>query len=128
MVEADIAMYEAKDAGKDRAGVYRREQRPPRPPDVARVLARAAARGDREDGFALVAQPIVGDLRRRAPSASSCCCACAATTATSSRPAAFLHVAERFDLIQDIDRWVFEQAARLLARHADAPAATSAST
>ena len=59
-------------------------------------------------------------LRRRTSTASSCCCACAATTAELVPPAAFLHVAERFDLIQDIDRWVFEQAARLLGVHAEA--------
>ena len=35
-------------------------------------------------------------------------------------PGTFLYVAERFDLIQNIDRWVFEQAARLLSVHADA--------
>ncbi len=118
MVEADVAMYEAKDAGKDRAGVYRREQRPRerlsvRESWLARLRAALA-----QDGFALVAQPIVGicaeDVER-----FELLIRLRGDDGDLIPPAAFLHVAERFDLVQDIDRWVFEQAARLLARHAE---------
>ena len=86
MVEADVAMYEAKDAGKDRAGVYRREQRSRERLGDARVVARAAARGDRRGGLRARRAADRRDLRAETSSASSSCCACAATTATSSRP------------------------------------------
>ena len=119
LVQADIAMYDAKDTGKDRVCAFRREQHPAvRGTTPQSWLARLRA-AIAEDRFVLMAQPIVG--------------ICAAESERYElllrlrgddgelvAPAAFLHVAERFDLIQDIDRWVFEQAALLLGTHAAA--------
>ena len=119
LVQADIAMYDAKDAGKDRVAVFRRDSevggRMATPQSWLTRLRSALA----EDRFTLVAQPIAGIcapdgdrfellLRLRDDDGEL------------FAPSVFLHVAERFDLIQDIDRWVFEQAAILLATHAAA--------
>ncbi len=119
VVEADIAMYEAKELGKNRAAVYRREQHlPDRMATQASWLTRLRTAVD-ERRFELMAQPIAGIcatggdrwellLRLRGDDGELI------------PPAAFLPVAERFDLIQDIDRWVFEEAARMVSGHAAA--------
>ncbi|MEY2442880.1 MAG: hypothetical protein QOJ46_2306 [bacterium] len=119
VVEADIAMYEAKELGKDRAGVYRADQRP-RDRMTTQTSWLTRLRTAVDDGrFELMAQPIVGIcadggdrwellLRLRGDDGELI------------PPAAFLPVAERFDLMQDIDRWVFEQAARMVCSHAAA--------
>ena len=109
LVEADIAMYPAKDAGKDRVVVYdrtsrHREHLARRADWVGRL--RAAIR---TEDFVLHAQPIVAldggdatadhhevllrlrDGERLVP------------------PASFLAHAEREGLVADIDRWVLRQ-------------------
>ena len=115
LVEADVAMYEAKAVGKDRACVHQRkrsERIRVREPWLDR-LRHAAVEGR----FELLAQPIVAIcetgidryellLRLRGDDGELI------------SPGTFLYNAERFDLIQQIDRWVFTQAAELLARHA----------
>ena len=122
VVEADVAMYEAKDAGKDRVAVYRREDREPegrglRPGGHESWAARLRT-AIADDRLALMAQPIVGicatDIAR-----FELLLRLRGDDGELIPPAAFLDVAERFDLIQDLDRWVFEQAARLLAEHAE---------
>ena len=114
LVEADIAMYEAKDAGKDQVAVYRREQRVferPRLPESWLERLRAAIANDELE---LEAQPIVGicadDIDR-----FELLLRLRGDDGELVPPVAFLHVAERFDLIQQIDRLVFERAARLIA-------------
>jgi diguanylate cyclase (GGDEF)-like protein/PAS domain S-box-containing protein len=113
LVEADIAMYQAKEAGRDGYALYT--------PDADRGKGIAAGitwserirRALDENRFVFHGQPII-DL-------------------TSGRvsqlelllrmrdeddlvlPGAFLPVAERFGLIQDIDRWVVREAIRLIA-------------
>jgi diguanylate cyclase (GGDEF)-like protein/PAS domain S-box-containing protein len=119
MVEADIAMYEAKDAGKDRAGVYRREQRARDSLSIRESWLARLRTAIAEGGFELVAQPIVG-IRAEDVDRFELLLRLRGDDGELVPPAAFLHVAERFDLIQEIDRWVFEQAAQLLAQHADA--------
>jgi diguanylate cyclase (GGDEF)-like protein/PAS domain S-box-containing protein len=117
VVEADIAMYVAKGGGKDRVSVYhrdpRRSERLARPESWLGRLRTAIA----DDRFVLMAQPIVGicaaDIDR-----FELLLRLRGDEGELVPPATFLHVAERYDLVQDMDRWVFEQAARLLAKHA----------
>ncbi len=116
MVEADLAMYEAKESGKNCAAVYRRaEQTRQKLAHRMSWLERLQTATD-EGTFELMAQPIVAfctdevplyELLLRLPGDNG-----------ELVPAAtFLGVAERFDLIQQIDRWVFGEAARLLHVH-----------
>jgi diguanylate cyclase (GGDEF)-like protein/PAS domain S-box-containing protein len=113
LANADLAMYEAKDAGRDRAVAYRpatgatsRDGRVSWP-DIIRD-------GLDEDRFVLQAQPIMnlatGDtgqfellLRLRDPFGELI------------SPAAFLPAAERYDLIGAIDRWVVSRSIAMLA-------------
>ena len=111
LANADLAMYEAKEAGRDRAIAYRAAGRSTDGrvswPDVIRD-------GLDEDRFVLQAQPIMnlatGDtgqfellLRLRDPYGELI------------SPAAFLPAAERYDLIGAIDRWVVSRSMAMLA-------------
>jgi diguanylate cyclase (GGDEF)-like protein/PAS domain S-box-containing protein len=122
LVEADIAMYDAKEGGRNRSSLHERESTGPgrhvsRLSWLERIRTALA-----EDRFELYAQPIValaaddgaaipgfellvrmrGDDDELVP------------------PAAFLPIAERFDLVQAIDRWVVDHAVALLRREHDA--------
>ncbi len=112
LANADLAMYEAKDGGRDRAVAYRRVNRGSAHgrvswPDVIRD-------GLDEERFVLQAQPIMdlatGDtgqfellLRLRDP------------LGELISPAAFLPAAERYDLMGAIDRWVVKRSIAMLA-------------
>jgi diguanylate cyclase (GGDEF)-like protein len=114
LVEADIAMYDAKEAGRDRFATYdsaanRQGRMHARLTWVDRI--REAIEHDR---FVLHAQPILslGDdpvprlelLIRMLGEGDDLI-----------PPGTFLYIAERFDLIQAIDRWVIRRAIALLA-------------
>jgi diguanylate cyclase (GGDEF)-like protein/PAS domain S-box-containing protein len=114
LANADLAMYEAKDAGRDRAMAYR-----PAHDASSRLDGRVSwpdiiRDGLDEDRFVLQAQPIMnlatGDtgqfellLRLRDPFGELIA------------PAAFLPAAERYDLIGAIDRWVVSRSIAMLA-------------
>ena len=116
LVEAEVAMYDAKEAGRDRVAVFdwrgdRDERRQERLTWLDRVRAALA-----DDRFVLEAQPIqalggdgtpryelllrmIGDSGELVP------------------PGAFLPVAEQADLILEVDRYVVGKAIALLAEH-----------
>jgi diguanylate cyclase (GGDEF)-like protein/PAS domain S-box-containing protein len=114
VIEADIAMYDAKEAGRDRVNAF--------DPDAGRhprmqsrlTWAERIREATRDGAFELYAQPIISLqgvtseryellLRMRGPDGDLI------------PPATFLEIAEGFDLVQDIDRWVVREAIRLLA-------------
>ena len=114
---ADLAMYEAKEAGRNRVAMYGATA-------VPRTRVAAAGRGgaDPQGPRGGPPDPLLSAdprSRKRTRSAStSSCCGCAPTTAASPLvPSAFLYVAERFGLIQEIDGWVARQAIELIAEH-----------
>ena len=113
LVNADLAMYEAKEAGRDRRRLPRRRQGPPG--RLASRLSWTDVIRDAldEERLVLQAQPIMdlatGDihqyellLRMRDP------------LGELISPAAFLPVAERYDLIGAIDKWVVKRAIQML--------------
>jgi diguanylate cyclase (GGDEF)-like protein/PAS domain S-box-containing protein len=120
LASADLAMYEAKEAGRNRFALYI--------PDRGRrktVSARLAEpvqlrRALEEDRFTLYGQPIL-DLRDNEV------CQYELLLRLQDEeggepipPSAFLYIAERFGLIQALDGWVAGKAIELIAEHARA--------
>jgi diguanylate cyclase (GGDEF)-like protein/PAS domain S-box-containing protein len=116
----DLAMYEAKEAGRNRFAVHRtgshpHSSTPIRPNELDRV--RHALEAER---LQLYCQPIVNlagdnvrqyELLLRLETEPG---------AVPLPPSAFLHVAERFGLVQSIDTWVVKNAIALIAANANA--------
>jgi diguanylate cyclase (GGDEF)-like protein/PAS domain S-box-containing protein len=119
LVEADIAMYDAKEAGRDRYEVYdvaqsRQDRMHARLTWVDRI--RDALEHDR---FVLHGQPIrslTGDTVPR----MELLIRMMGAGDDLIPPGTFLYIGERFDLIQAIDRWVIRRAIELLAAHKQA--------
>jgi diguanylate cyclase (GGDEF)-like protein/PAS domain S-box-containing protein len=113
LVNADLAMYDAKDGGRDRVACHGGTQ--DKPSRLAARLSWTDVIRDAldEERLVLQAQPIldlatgeIGQyemlLRMRDP------------LGELISPAAFLPVAERYDLIGAIDKWVVREAIRML--------------
>ncbi len=114
LVCADLAMYHAKEAGRDRAHVY--------DPGRARRSAARLSRVEQirraldEDAFILHAQPI-HDLRAGTVTRYELLVRLRDEDGNPVLPASWLAIAEHFDLIQRVDRWVTRTAIQLLAGH-----------
>lgn len=113
LVEADIAMYDAKDAGRDRAAVYDVEQA--RESRMQGRLAwidriRDALAGGR---FVLYAQPILALNGDTVPHHELLLRMLGSRGEVIS-PGVFLYIAEQMGMIDQIDRWVLQQAVRCL--------------
>jgi diguanylate cyclase (GGDEF)-like protein/PAS domain S-box-containing protein len=114
LVEADIAMYDAKEAGRARAILYdatedRQERMLSRMTWADRIREALA-----NEAFELHAQPVMslsGDPIPR----SELLLRMLGEDGDVIPPASFLSIAERFDLIQEIDRWVVSRAIEILA-------------
>ena len=116
IVNADLAMYDAKEAGRDRLALYataehRHSRSKARLTWVDRIDAAL-----RDDGFLLEAQPI-RDLATGAVSQYELLIRMRGHDGDVIPPAAFLYVAERFGLVGGIDSWVARQAIDLIAEH-----------
>ena len=118
LIEADIAMYDAKEAGRDQACAYdaassRRQSL------EARMTWGEQIRGAlADDRFTLYAQPIVGLNGGESPR-YELLVRMVGRDGDIIPPSAFLPMAERFDLIQEIDRWVVGRAIDIVAESPD---------
>jgi diguanylate cyclase (GGDEF)-like protein/PAS domain S-box-containing protein len=116
LIDSDVAMYAAKESGKDRYTVAasaepsRRGTRVPWTDRVRRALA--------QDGFELHCQPIV-DLQTGAIAQWELLLRLPGDDDELILPAQFLYSAERSGAIVDIDQWVLREAMRLVAAHRD---------
>ena len=114
LVEADIAMYDAKEAGRARAVIYdetedRQERMLARMTWADRIRDALAT-----DGFVMHAQPVMS-LKGDTVPRSELLLRMLGENGDLIPPGSFLYIAERFDLIQEIDRWVVSQAVEILA-------------
>jgi diguanylate cyclase (GGDEF)-like protein/PAS domain S-box-containing protein len=110
LIDSDLAMYAAKEAGKDRHKVAadgtRQRTRITWIDRVRRALA--------QDGFELYCQPIV-ELRSGAIDQWELLLRLPGDDGELIQPAQFLYTAERSGAILGIDRWVLRQAIGLIA-------------
>ena len=114
LARADQAMYQAKDAGRDRLAEYSSAER--QEIEAGRTWSERVRDALENSRFTLHCQPIVDLqtdeasqyellLRMRDPESNEL-----------TMPGAFLSTAERFGLIQSIDRWVVSEAIALVER------------
>jgi diguanylate cyclase (GGDEF)-like protein/PAS domain S-box-containing protein len=120
LASADFAMYEAKEAGRNRFALYT--------PALGRRNAGSARlaeseqlrRALEEDRFALYGQPIL-DLRDNEICQYEVLLRLQDEEGGEPlQPSSFLYVAERFGLVQALDGWVTRKAIELIAEHARA--------
>jgi diguanylate cyclase (GGDEF)-like protein/PAS domain S-box-containing protein len=113
LVNADLAMYEAKEAGKDGHAVYRADAREQPLIKAQMAWLQRIESALEDDRFVLHAQPIV-DLARGEVVQHEALLRMVDEDGTLIPPGAFLEVAERFGVIRKIDAWVLRQAIRTM--------------
>jgi diguanylate cyclase (GGDEF)-like protein/PAS domain S-box-containing protein len=113
VVEADIAMYDAKAAGRDRYSVYNRAANRRKLLSERHSWLERMRSALENDGFVLHAQPIVG-FRTNGVDRYELLLRMLDERGDLIPPGAFLYNAERFDLMGEIDRWVLRKAITLL--------------
>jgi diguanylate cyclase (GGDEF)-like protein len=120
MVNADLAMYDAKELGRNRVSVFSPDSnREPRIRTRLSWMQKIDAAFE-NDGFALEAMPIV-DVQTGAIDQYELLLRMRDDSGGLIAPAVFLDVAERFDVIHRIDHWVTMQAVRFLAENPSFP-------
>jgi len=114
MVNADLAMYDAKEAGRDCWLPYRTDQHD-RPRIESRMKwAEQINHAIAHDGFELLAQPIVA-LSKNGPTQYELLLRMRDAHGDLIPPGSFLYVAERLGLMRQIDHWVVDRAITMLA-------------
>lgn len=119
LAAADLAMYEAKEAGRDQFAIYQP------PPDAPLRVSSRLAEAERiqraltNDQLELYCQPIL-DLANNEISQYELLLRLRTADGRLLPPSAFLYVAERFGTILAIDSWVVRQAVALIALQAKA--------
>lgn len=111
LVNADLAMYDAKEAGRDRAATFSSQERSASRMKARITWAERIREALEEDRFTLYAQPIV-ELRSGLVRQHELLLRMLDEQGEVIPPAAFIGIAERFDLMQEIDRWVVARAIR----------------
>lgn len=115
LVDADLAMYDAKEAGRDRVAMSsggHDEQ----PRMKARLEWIERIRSALDQGqFTLHSQPVV-EFHTGRISQCELLLRMVDESGDTIPPGAFLYIAERYDLIQELDEWVTIEAIALVAR------------
>jgi diguanylate cyclase (GGDEF)-like protein len=116
LVEADVAMYQAKDTGRDRLALY--STLDPGQADLRgrHTWVERIQDAMRHDRFVLHAQPIL-DLRTNTVDRYEVLLRMIGHDGELIMPGEFLPAAERSGLIGQVDQWVIAEACRMLAEH-----------
>ena len=126
MMNADVAMYDAKEAGRGRFSVHDpSDERAGRLTDTV-TWAEAIRDALADDGFVLYQQPIL-DLRTDEIARHELLLRMVGDDGEHVAPATFLYIAERFGLVQEIDAWVVRRGDRADRRAGAARAAPGSS-
>jgi diguanylate cyclase (GGDEF)-like protein/PAS domain S-box-containing protein len=114
LAEAEAAMHTAKESGRDR--VIGHEPESSANGDEKRAWSERVREATERGLFVLVSQPII-NLKSGETTQHEVLVRMRDEGGGLVQPAAFLATAERFGLIGGIDRWVTQQAVRLIAAH-----------
>ncbi len=113
LINADLAMYDAKEAGRDRSEIYGGASRGQAHIEARLEWAERIRAALDEDRLVLHAQPVVETATGRATQ-HELLVRMVDPHGDLIPPGSFLPVAERFGLIREIDRWVVTRAIRML--------------
>ena len=115
MVRADLAMYQAKDGGRDRISIYTPETAVVTRERIGLTWVERIRKALAEDRFVLFGQPIY-DVAAKRVSQVELLLRMRDEDGELIAPGSFLPTAERFGLIQQIDSWVVREAIATLER------------
>jgi len=113
LMKADMAMYRAKDAGRNRIVMYSPDEEKLGSPESRIDWLRVIREALENDSFVLYAQPIL-DLRTNRTVQYEILLRLRDHAGKIIPPGAFLDVAEQFGLSGDIDRWVLSKVMAVL--------------
>ena len=113
LAHADLALYEAKEAGGNQASLYDPQKGGQEQSESRLLWKQRISDALERDRLVLHAQPIL-DVRTGLVHEHELLVRMQADDGTLILPGEFLPVAERSGLIHEIDRWVLSQAIRLL--------------
>ena len=113
LMQADMAMYRAKEQGRNRFCVYSPEVESSEAPEQRIDWLRLVREALENDGFILYAQPIL-DLRTDEITRYEILLRLLDRDGNVIPPGAFLDIAEQFGLSGDIDRWVLGRTTEIL--------------
>jgi diguanylate cyclase (GGDEF)-like protein/PAS domain S-box-containing protein len=116
LINADLAMYDAKEAGRDRTVTYGGTTRGQAHIEARLEWAERIRAALDEDRLVLHAQPVVETATGRTTQ-HELLVRMVDPHGDLIPPGSFLPVAERFGLIREIDRWVVTRAIRMLGEH-----------
>jgi diguanylate cyclase (GGDEF)-like protein/PAS domain S-box-containing protein len=119
LINADLAMYDAKEAGRDRCETYGGTSRGQAHIEARLEWVERIRAALDEDRLVLHAQPVVETATGRATQ-YELLVRMVDAHGDLIPPGSFLPIAERFGLIREIDRWVVTRAIRMLGEHREA--------
>jgi diguanylate cyclase (GGDEF)-like protein/PAS domain S-box-containing protein len=118
LAAADVAMYEAKEAGRDRIGMATAESVDEQSLKARMQWLERIKRSIDDESFIIYCQPIA-DVATGVVAQYELLLRMQEDDGRVVPATAFLGTAERFDLVQDIDRWMVRKAIELIAEHGE---------